>query len=167
MPNAIESTGAKVMGAVKDVKATFKGLTGVFKHLMEEHGKVGALLSRVKSSSDVSLRAELYPTIRKELKAHEKGELTAVYPVLANFVETSSIATEHQREADDLDAAIAAVDALSFDDAKWASTFEELAALVEAHVEQEETDFFPKAQKVIGDDEAEALLPRFEAAKHG
>ena len=167
MPNAIEGTGAKVMGAAKDVKATFKGLTGVFKHLMEEHGKVGALLKRVKSSSDESVRAELYPQIRKELKAHEKGELTAVYPVLAKFSETSDIATEHKREAQELDAAIAAVDALSFDDAKWGSTFEELVALVEAHVDQEETEFFPKAQKVIGEDEAKALLPRFEAAKHG
>ena len=51
MPSSTESTGSKVMGAVKDVKATFKGLTGVFKHLMEEHGKVGALLKRVNGSS--------------------------------------------------------------------------------------------------------------------
>ncbi len=166
MPNSVESTGSKVMGAAKDVKATFKGLTGVFKHLMEEHGKVGALLKRVKSSSDENVRAELYPTIRQELKAHEKGELIAVYPVLAQFSETSGIAAEHNREAQELDAAIAAVDALSFDDERWASTFAQLVKLVEAHVQEEESEFFPKAQEVIGEDEAKALLPRFEKAKY-
>jgi hemerythrin superfamily protein len=155
------------MGAVKDIKATFKGLTGVFKHLMEEHGKVGALLKRLKGSSDESLRAELYPTIRRELLAHEKGEVTAVYPVLAQYAETSGIAAEHQREADDLKAAIAAVDALSFGDSSWATTFERLATLVEQHVDEEESEFFPKAQEVIGEDQAKALLPRFEAAKRG
>jgi len=167
MATALESTGSKLMGAAKDLKATFKGLTGVFKHLMEEHGKVAALLKRVKSSSEVSVRAELYPTIRKELLAHERGEVSVVYAVLARFPETSGIAAQHDREADQLQAAIAAVDALAFDDPSWAPTFERLVTLVEAHVKEEEGDFFPQAQDVIGEDEAKALLPRFEQAKHG
>jgi len=166
MPTAVESTGSKLMGVAKDIKATFKGLTGVFKHLMEEHGKVGALLKRVNSSSEESVRAELYPTIRKELLAHEKGEVMAVYPALAQFAETRHIAAQHAREAKELQSAIAAVDALAFSDASWGPTFERLVMLVETHVEQEEDEFFPKAQEVIGEDEAKALLPRFEQAKH-
>ena len=166
MPSSLETAGSKLMGAAKDIKATFKGLTGVFKHLMEEHGKVGALLKRLKSSSEESLRAELYPTIRRELLAHEKGEVLVVYPALARFAETAGIAAEHDREAKELQAAIAAVDALSFSDPSWGPTFERLVMLVEAHVKEEEDQFFPKAQDVIGDDEAKALLPRFEQAKH-
>jgi hemerythrin superfamily protein len=166
MPTAVESTGSKLMGAAKDIKATFKGLTGVFKHLMEEHGKVSALLKRVKASSEESVRAELYPTIRKELLAHEKGEVTAVYPVLAQFAETTGIAAEHAEEANELQAAIAAVDALAFSDPNWGPTFERLVALVDAHVKEEEDEYFPKAQDVIGEDQAKALLPRFEQAKH-
>jgi hemerythrin superfamily protein len=154
------------MGAAKDVKATFKGLTGVFKHLMEEHGKVAALIKRVGMNSDVKVRGELYPTIRRELLAHEQGEVDVVYPVLAQFAETSAIAEQHASEAQELQAAIRAVDELSFGDVSWGPAFERLAKLVEAHVEEEESDFFPKAQKVIGEDEAKALLPRFEAAKH-
>ena len=167
MPNTTESAASKVMGAVKDVKATFKGLTGVFKHLMEEHGKVGALINRAKGSSDQKLRAELYPTIRSELLAHEKGEVNVVYPELARFPETSGIVAKHDAEAKQLQNAIAAVDSLSFSDPSWGPTFEHLAKLVDSHVEEEESDFFPKAQDVLGEDEAKALLPRFEAAKRG
>jgi len=129
MPSSLENAASNVMGAAKDLKATFKGLTGVFKHLMEEHGKVSALLMRVKATSDPKVRAELYPTIRQELLSHEKGEVVAVYPVLAQFAETSPIAAEHSREAEELQAAIAAVDALSFSDASWGLTFERLVKL--------------------------------------
>ena len=167
MPNSVEDAASSLMGAAKDIKATFKGLTGVFKHLMEEHGKVAALLMRLKMSSDVKLREELYPSLRYELLAHENGEVLAVYPVLARFAETTAMAAEHYREAEELKAAIAAVDALEFSDANWAPTFDRLVQLVEAHVKEEEAEFFPKAQKVLGEDEAKALLPRFEAAKHG
>jgi len=167
MSNPVESAASKVMGAAKDVKATFKGLTGVFKHLMEEHGKVAALLKRVNGSSDEKVRAELYPTIRKELLAHEKGEVDAVYPVLAQFAETRGIAAQHDSEASELKAAIAAVDALAFNDPSWGPEFERLVKLVERHVAEEESDFFPKAQDVLGENEAKALLPRFEAAKQG
>jgi hemerythrin superfamily protein len=165
MPNRMEKAASETMGAIKDVKATLKGLTGVFKHLMEEHGKVGALIKRVAMSSDEKVRAELYPTIRSELLAHETGELKAVYPVLANYPETSGIAVEHAREASELRNAIARVDERSYHDAGWAPAFERLAKLVDQHVAEEEGDYFPKAQKVIGDQRAKELLPAFEAAK--
>jgi hypothetical protein len=87
--------------------------------------------------------------------------------VLAQFAETSRIAAEHGLQAEELEAAIAAVDALSFSDASWGPTFERLVELVEAHVKQEESEYFPKAQELLGEEQATALLPRFEAAKHG
>ncbi len=61
MPNTFEKAASKTMGAVKVVKATFKGLDGVFKKLMEEHGEVSALIMRVSASSDSSVRADSLP----------------------------------------------------------------------------------------------------------
>ncbi len=165
MPNTVEKIVAGVMGAAKDVKAGYKGLTGVFMHLMEEHGKVGALIKRVGMSSDTAVRASLYPTIRSELMAHEKGELKVVYPALAEFPETAAIASAHAHHASEIEAAIAELDALSFDSASWTPSFERLAKLVDQHVDQEESDYFPKAQQVLGEQRAERLLPEFEAAK--
>jgi len=154
-----------LMGAVKDIKAGFNGLTGVFMHLMEEHGRVGALISRVAKSDDVEVRAELYPTIRRELLAHEKGELKVVYPALANLPGVSGIELMHAREAADLEIALGNVDALTFDDARWGPTFQRLADLIDLHVEHEESEFFPKAQQALGEERAKRLLPEFEAAK--
>ena len=165
MPNKIEKAASEVMGAMKDVKATFKGLTGVFKHLMEEHGKVSALIKRVSMSKDEKVRAENFPTIRSELLGHETGELQVVYPALAEYPATSWIAEEHSRHAGELKKCIEELDRLSFRDAGWGPAFDRLANLVDEHVTKEEGDYFPKAQKVLGDQRSEELLPRFEAAK--
>jgi hypothetical protein len=153
------------MGAAKDIKAGFKGLTGVFMHLMEEHGKVGALIKRVSMTEDIEVRAKLYPTIRSELKGHEKGELQAVYPALAAFPETSAVAAAHAHHASELEAALAELDALSFNSSGWTSAFERLAKLVEEHVTIEEKEYFPLAQKMLGEGRAKELLPVYEQAK--
>src|SRR3954469_10783845 len=166
MPNTVEKVASGLMGAAKDVKAGFKGLTGVFMHLMEEHGKVGALIKRVAATSDEAVRAKLYPTIRTELLGHEKGELKVVYPALAEFPETAAIAAAHAHQASEMEAAIAELDALSFNSPSWAPAFERLAKLVFHHVDQEESNYFPKAQQVLGEERAKRLLPEFEAAKH-
>jgi Hemerythrin HHE cation binding domain len=165
MPNTVEKLASGVMGAAKDVKAGFKGLTGVFMHLMEEHGKVGALIKRVSMSSDVTVRSKLYPTIRSELMSHEKGELKVVYPALAEFPETAAIAAAHAHHASEIEAAIGDLDALPFDSASWAPAFERLAKLVDQHVDLEESNYFPQAQQVLGEERAKRLLIPFEAAK--
>jgi hypothetical protein len=165
MPNRVEEATSAAMGALKDVKATVKGLTGVFKHLMEEHGKVSALITRVKMSSDKEVRARLYPTIRSELLGHETGELKAVYPAMAPYPELGGIAEEHAREAGELQRQIAEVDRYSYGDAAWGTAFDRLAELVQKHVAAEESHYFPKAQKAMGDDLPKQLLPLFESAK--
>lgn len=165
MPNAVERAASGLMGAAKDVKAGFKGLTGVFMHLMEEHGKVGALIKRVSMTSDIEVRAKLYPTIRTELLDHERGELKAVYPALAEFPETAAIASAHAHHASELEAAIVELDALAFNSPSWPSAFERLAKLVDQHVALEEGEYFPLAQKMLGDERAKRMQPEFEAAK--
>jgi Hemerythrin HHE cation binding domain len=167
MPNALERVAAEVMGAAKDVEAGFKGLTGVFMHLMEEHGRVSALMRRVALSEDLEVRAKLYPTIRTELMHHEKGELAVVYPALAHHPETAALAAAHSRHASELEAALLELDALSFHSESWAPAFERLGRLVDEHVTLEERDYFPLAQRVLGDDGAEALLTPYETAKKG
>lgn len=165
MPNPVERLAAEAMGAAKDAKAAFKGLTGVFPHLMEEHGKLSALIMRVGMSSDAAVHAKSYPTIVSQLLAHEKAETIAVYPVLAEYAELSGVVMSHAGEAHELETALAQVDALAFGAPAWAPAFERLARLVQAHVDREESEFFPKAQRVIGAERAQQLLAAFEAAK--
>src|SRR5262249_3177331 len=101
MPNRTDQVVSKAMEAEKALKATVKGLTGVFKTLMEEHGALAALLRRVQGSD--SLRLELWPEIRSELLAHERGERSVVYAALREFDDTRAIAERHDEETAQLE----------------------------------------------------------------
>jgi hemerythrin superfamily protein len=165
MTNSLEQMEAKAVGAAKAVKAGFNGLRGVFLHLAEEHGEVGALMKRVSKSSDPKERGELYPQIRSELLSHERGELAEVYPKLSEHVATRNIAAAHNVEAQQLEQAIHQVDQLDFASPEWGPAFEHLFQMVQQHVAEEENDFFPKAQAVLGEGESKAMLDRYETAK--
>jgi|GEM_PF-482265 len=165
MPNTIDQLGVKAAGTVKAVKAGFNGLRGVFLHLAEEHGEVGALIKLVSKSKDAQVRREHYTKIRVELLAHELAELAEVYPPLSQQDSTRELVLLHRQEGALLESAIGAIDALDPATDAWRLAFERLAALVRQHVEEEEQDFFPKAQAAIGEDAAEGMLTRYEAAK--
>jgi hypothetical protein len=165
MPNGIEKAASEVMGAVKSTKARIEGLTGVFQHLAREHGEVTALLLRVKASRDPKVRAELFPKIRAELLSHEKAELTNVYPVFRQQPALAALAEEHNDEAEELETAIAQVSAVAYEDDAWQSRFEDLIDLVTRHVKEEESEWFPAAEKALGKPWTEEALPRYEATK--
>jgi len=161
----MDQISTKVMGTVKAVTAGFKGLRGVFLHLAEEHGEVWALMKHVSKTSDAQVRREHFPHIRTELLSHEKGELSEVYGVLANYEQLRATVLKHNDEAHALEKAIADVDAQDFASEEWGTCFQRLFTLVQAHVEEEENDFFPKAQQVIDEDESKQILARYEVAK--
>ena len=147
------------------IKAGFNGLRGVFLHLAEEHGEVSALIKRVAKSSDAGVRREHYPLIRTELLTHERAELTEVYSVLSKYPETRGLSLAHNQEAEQLEDAIARIDALDFASSEWPIAFERLVSLVQNHVREEEEEFFPRAQQVLSEDESKSLLARYEAAR--
>jgi hemerythrin superfamily protein len=152
------------MGAIKVGKAAIEGLTGIFRKLAQEHGEVSALLLRVKSSSDPKVRADLYPKIRAELLAHEAGEVTVLYPAYRQHPDTEYIADKHDQEASQLQKMLATVSEIEYQNPGWADQFDALVALVQRHVAEEESDFFPKGQKLLGD-RAEELETEFKRVK--
>ncbi len=166
MPNRIEKAAATVMGTAKAVKATLTNLHGVFKELEREHGEVTALLLRLKKSSDPGLRRSLFPAIREALLSHEKGELAAVYPKFREHEELVAFADVHDREAGALERTIKRLSELAYEDSAWQSTFLELVDMVSSHVREEENDFFPTANRILGKEAAEQMQVGFLRAKH-
>jgi hypothetical protein len=165
MPSRTDEMASKVVGAVKAIKATFEGLSGVFKELVKEHGEVGALLMRVKMSSDEQVRREVFPQIRSELLSHEKGELREVYPIFRQHPELQQFAAEHDKEATELEQMLNELSALPVNDPSWSSRFDKLFEMVKQHVKEEEDDYFPTAEKVLGKDESERMDERFLKVK--
>jgi hypothetical protein len=161
----MEEVASKVVGGMKAAKATFEGLAGVFKQLTQEHGEVLALLMRVKMSSDVDVRRNLFPTIRTQLLAHERGELREVYPAFSQHPDLEGMARNHDAEAGQLERALDELSSTDYEDESWDTKFERLVGLVQHHTKEEEDEYFPAANRILGKDEAERLKGRYLDAK--
>jgi hypothetical protein len=164
MTSKIEELAAKAVGVAKEVKARFEGFSGVFSHLVREHGEVSALLMRLELSSDPDVRRELWPAIRKELLGHERGEIAVVYPSLQQNAETRVMVAEHNHDAAGLEDAIEELTLTPVTSEQWQPNLRRLIALVQEHVRDEEEEYFPIADQVFRD-RSDALLERFEEAK--
>jgi hypothetical protein len=163
MANPIDTIAAKAKGMKHGMDARRDGLVGVFRTLAKEHAEAKELFERIQAKADK--REALWPKLRDALIPHEKGELRAVYPRLSQYPELQGICAEHQREADALEKQILALDAMSPETSDWAAKLDALAADVISHATLEETDFFPTAQRSIGDAMAKQLDDDFAAAK--
>ncbi len=93
--SSFDKAASEAMGAVKVVKAAFKGLKGVFATAMKQHGQATAILKRIHGSSDVEVRRALWPKLRGELVSHEHAEMKVIYPELRNHAETRDLADRH------------------------------------------------------------------------
>jgi hemerythrin superfamily protein len=162
MPSRTDQLISQGMGKAKVVKAALKGLHGILRSLVEQHGQASGLLMRLKGNADK--RAELWPVVRTELLAHERSEMEVLYRELQYDPRTRDMAEHHDQEAGELESLIRQIDAISYSDASWEMLFEQLVDTVQHHVSEEEGEIFPKAQEVLGSERVEAMDATFEDA---
>jgi hypothetical protein len=165
MANVFETTAAKVAGKTAAVEARIKGLKGVFTKLAEQHHTVGVLLTQAAGTTDPVKRRELWSEIRVELMSHEQAELLEIYPLLETYSTTSDITPRHGDQASELEGLIREVDLIATESDAWRAALARLNAKVKEHVEQEEKDFFPRAQAALGDEATKQLEPTFLRAQ--
>lgn len=165
MPTRTEEATAKAMAAANAVKASLRGLHGVFRVLVEEHGQLIALLTRVENSAEADTGRRLFPEIQSQLLEHEESELRATYPAFLEHPELVQIAHAHDAEADRLEEMLFRLAATDYENNAWEGIFDRLFELVRDHITEEETRSFPAAERVLGRQEAERLQAPYFAAK--
>jgi hemerythrin superfamily protein len=153
---SVSKAAAKFAGTTKGGAKALAGCPGIFGHLAAEHAELANLMKRVADAApDSNIRNELFPEIRKNLLAHAHAEEEQFYPILFSFAELESLvsqcADEHQRVEECL------IDLESADNTAWAGLFDQLMRAVEAHVEREENELFPKARELLSREQAEEL----------
>ncbi|MEI9947822.1 MAG: hypothetical protein WDO74_02310 [Pseudomonadota bacterium] len=140
MANPGEPMASQVVGIGKPTKAAAE-LNGAFKHLMEEHGEVFALVKRLGMRSDELVRREL------DGSSHEPGEMDELSAALWEIVQTLERSLTDDAEPSDLADAMAALDAINPGSPEWGPAFLQVSELLEAHVNGEQNDFFSEARR--------------------
>jgi hemerythrin superfamily protein len=147
MSNLMERASIQASGAVRAIRASVKGLDGIFRLLAEEHGETIAMLRRAASASSVGKRQQLWERARTEWLAHERAENTHVYPQLR---ELQDVGDEHARLVLELEAAVERVSACAIESEEWSRAIDAFTQMLELHTSLEEDTIFPAAQKQLG-----------------
>ena len=138
--------------------------------LKEDHKKVRGLLGRLEASSvrAAGRREELVQTIERELKIHSKIEEEIFYPAFreaAKKHDDKKLYHEAIEEHHVVDTVLAELKDAEPASEPFAAKAKVLKDLVEHHAEEEETEMFPRARKLMGREELVKLGARLAEAK--
>jgi hemerythrin superfamily protein len=140
-------------------------LAGVFQTLAEQHRRLLELLRDAGSIDSAAQRRERWAEARRRLLSHERAESQVVYAALQGNESATPVLQQHAGQVTELERAVAELDAIDGGSDDWIGRLRDVMALVDDHVRDEEQNFFPRAQRLLGEDAARALDHPFDSAQ--
>ncbi len=136
--------------------------------LKQQHDEVGRLFKAIEAADDAAKKRALFLDLASNLVGHDGIEREIFYPACEAAMGLNDELGEALVEHGVIEFCLyQANEALGKDDFDF--KVKVLKELVEHHVEEEEQEFFPKAEKALGDDSLELLteemLEAFEDAR--
>jgi hemerythrin superfamily protein len=137
----------------------------VFKLLKKDHREVKTLFKKCAEASSSKAREKLFQQIAQELTMHTQLEEEIFYPRLRQEEKLEETIGEAYEEHHVAKLLIQELSEMSPDEERWDAKLTVLQEMVEHHVQDEEKELFPKAERALGKDEAKTLGKQVEAAK--
>ena len=134
--------------------------------LKKDHKEASGLMDQIETADKGDRSAkELFNQLKQALTLHTQIEEQIFYPELKKFDETKDMIPEAFDEHQEVKDILAEMSTLSPTDDEFMDKLMELRDGVDHHVEEEETEMFPKAEKVLGRSRLEELGRQLEEMK--
>lgn len=134
--------------------------------LMQDHKQVAGLMDQLETADKGDRSAKgIFLQIKEGLTLHTQIEEQIFYPALKNFEETKDLVPEAFEEHQEVKDLLEDMSSLSPGDDEFMDKFTELRDSVEHHVEEEESEMFPKAEKVLGQSRLQEMGRQMEQMK--
>lgn len=139
----------------------------LYEMLHRDHEKVKDLFTRLERvvEPDDSHRELLFASLYRELDIHSQAEEKFFYSQLKGEEETRELVLESLDEHRDVKKLLDALASMDKGTAEWTAKLRTLRENVERHVEEEENELFPRARKLIEEDEAAGIAEDIESFK--
>ena len=112
-----------------------------------------------------ALRETLFVRLKTELSAHEQIEEEFLYPALSQNEKTRDLVLESYQEHHVADMQIEEISQMSPQDEMWKAKVKVLKESIKHHIEEEETQLFPKSRPALSTEELENLGELMEDRK--
>jgi len=140
----------------------------LFDTIKKDHDGFKSLFSKIieSSSGAVKTRRTSYEKLHRDILAHMEAEEHTLYPALLE-TDARSMGLAALEEHETAKSKMAEIDQLSEDDEHWIAKFKVLRALVEHHVQDEESTIIPKAKELFSDDQIKSMSREFADIRKG
>ncbi|HET6713636.1 MAG TPA: hemerythrin domain-containing protein [Actinomycetota bacterium] len=137
------------------------------KLLKQDHDEVKKMLTDLENTTERAekTRTEGLATLKRELEIHEAIEEEVFYPALKEHPKTKELALEGYEEHHVVDMVMTEIEGVEPSDETWMAKFTVMKENLEHHIEEEEGEMFPQAEKVFDDSELDDLGDRMQARK--
>lgn len=131
-------------------------MTSIINLLKNEHEDVKKLINEAIENRDTSK----YPMIQKNLRIHLEGEEYLLYKKTRD--KATDLTLEAYEEHNLVKDKLRELDNLNINDEHWMPKMKVVKDLVEHHVEEEEEEYFPKSEEILGSDTLDQLGQKYE-----
>ena len=132
--------------------------------LMQHHKTLKKLFKQAKNARDVKKQRRIFAQIDTELSIHDYIEETVFYPEMEQYEELKEMVEEAMEEHEEIKTLLIEMAPLA-GSMEFDSPLQELVEIVETHIEEEETELFPKIRELWDETTLEQLGDRLESAK--
>lgn len=165
MPQSTQNVPARHQPSAGALASAVRAPIGVFRRLVEQHQRACERFERLRRAATPDERQSEWAALRRELLSHERGEVLEVYAALEGYDAAREMLEQHTREANELESVINELAAVPYESEEWKAKLLDVAALFEEHVREEELDFFPRAQEMLGEELSRELEERYAGAQ--
>lgn len=136
-----------------------------FQLLRNDHQKAMQVFHKLTDAKEGSRRDRLFRELRRELEAHAELEEQVFYPALRSAKETAGLVKESLHEHDTVKRMLKDMEAMDHASPQWTASLDTLKQNVEHHVQEEESEMFPKAQQMLSTDTLKDLGSKMQKKK--
>jgi iron-sulfur cluster repair protein YtfE (RIC family) len=135
--------------------------------LKRDHRKFERLTSELESTTEraIKTRERLFAELKEELIRHEEIEEEILYPALKEHPQAREIVLEGYEEHHVVDLILGELQGLEVSDETWTAKFSVMKESLDHHIEEEESDMFVKAEKLLSQEDLESLGDRMQRLK--
>lgn len=132
--------------------------------LKDEHDEAKAVFSKLEKAKGAEA-SRLWEQLSSMLSLHEELEETYFYPRLREASSTEDLVLEGYQEHHVMDVLIDEIGSLKPSDEAWEPKIKVLQENTEHHIEEEESELFPKVRKIWDADMRKRVGEEMEMAK--
>jgi Hemerythrin HHE cation binding domain len=140
-------------------------MANIFTILKSDHDLHRQMLASISKTEEADKRGDLFEAFRVEVTAHAAAEEQSLYSNMLADPELQEDGRHSVAEHKEIDDMLGELQDIDMTSAEWSTKFKEMRHRYEHHIDEEEEEMFPAAEKEFSKSKAEELGAKFDRRK--